>query len=218
MSFYIIGIAIWGQKAIQKVHFISRLWARFIFFWCGIWLKTTGQAPNPKQPMVLISNHLSALDIPVCAIATRNPFKFLAKAELGKIPVLGWIISNIYITVNRSSPAARKQSLAAMKKAIDDGTSVFIYPEGTRNTSSDPLRRFHEGAFKLAIDAQVPVGILHIQGTNRICPPKGFSLNPGRLKAHWVAIKPTTGLKPEDSEKLMEQCQEELLNSIKEMQ
>jgi len=121
LPFYIIGIAIWGSKAIQKVHFASRIWARGIFFFCGIIPKNVGQVKLDKtQAHVLISNHLSALDIPLCAIASANPFRFLSKAELGKIPVLGWIIRNIYLTVDRANARERQQSMDKMKAALND--------------------------------------------------------------------------------------------------
>lgn len=216
LPIYVVGILIWGKRAIQKVHFISRAWAGFIFLMCGIRIKRSGQFPSRKQPMVLISNHLSALDIPLCAVMTGNPFKFLAKAELGKIPVLGWIIKNIYITVDRSSKAARVKSLETMKREVQEGTSVFIYPEGTRNKTAEPLRNFHEGAFKLAIEAQVPIGILRIGRTRELCPPSGFWLSSGVLEGEWVDIVDTKGLTTNDSKELTSRCKQILLDSIKE--
>ncbi|MGB0429802.1 MAG: lysophospholipid acyltransferase family protein [Bacteroidia bacterium] len=196
LPFYIIGIAIWGGKAIQKVHFISRIWARCIFLFIGVIPKNIGSfKPNKKQSHVLISNHQSAIDIPLCAVASALPFRFLSKSELGKIPVLGWIIRNIYLTVDRANAQARIKSMDKMKSALNDGSSLFIYPEGTRNKSLNPTNKFFDGAFKLAIESQKPLGILVIVNAKEICPPTGFNLKPGILKYKWVESIETKGLK-----------------------
>ncbi len=219
LPFYIFGIAIWGSKAIQKVHFISRIWARCIFFFIGIIPKNMGTyKPNKKQSHVLISNHQSALDIPLCALASALPFRFLSKAELGKIPVLGWIIKNIYLTVDRGNAKARIESMEKMKAALNEGSSLFIYPEGTRNKSKQPTTKFFDGAFRLAIENQTPIGILVIVNANKLCPPNGFSLKPGVLKYKWIESIETKGYTMKEMENLKQLAKQridETLNDFK---
>lgn len=203
LPIFIIGIAIWGSRAIQKVHFASRIWARGIFLLIGIIPKNVGSfKPDKTKSHVLISNHQSALDIPLCAIVSALPFRFLSKAELAKIPVLGWIIKNIYLTVDRANAKARQQSFENMKAALNEGSSLFIYPEGTRNRQMIGTTKFFDGAFKLAIESKKPLGILVIGNANKLCPPTGFHLKPGILKYEWLPSIDTSNYKIEDLEKL----------------
>jgi 1-acyl-sn-glycerol-3-phosphate acyltransferase len=69
------------------------------------------------------------LDIPAYAAACSNSFRFLSKAELAKIPLLGYVIKNLYITVNRTDRSDRSKSIERMKETIDEGLSVFLAPE-----------------------------------------------------------------------------------------
>lgn len=187
LPIYAITILIYGSKAIQKAHFASRTWARFIFFFCALRAINIGsEKPKKKQTYILISNHQSALDIPLCAIASPAPFRFLSKAELGRIPVLGWLIRNIYLTVERGSPKARQRSMQKMKAALNEGSSIFIYPEGTRNKGNTPTSSFFDGAFKLAIESKQPLAILVIHNAKNRCPADGFALRPGKVYYEWL--------------------------------
>lgn len=187
LPFYVVGIIIWGQKAIQHIHWASRIWAGYIFMLCGIRTRNVGSEKlDKKQSYVMVSNHLSALDIPLCAVVSRNPFRFLSKAELGKIPVLGWIIRNIYLTVDRSDAKARQESLSKMEHALNEGSSLFIYPEGRRNRGKGLTTKFFDGAFRLAISSGKPMAILVIMNANQLCPPTGFALKPGVIKYEWL--------------------------------
>ncbi|MFY0674416.1 MAG: 1-acyl-sn-glycerol-3-phosphate acyltransferase [Bacteroidia bacterium] len=218
LPIYIVAIIIWKGKAIQKVHWVSRLWARSIFFFIGIIPKNVGNyKPNKKQSHVLISNHQSALDIPLCAIASALPFRFLSKAELGKIPVLGWIIKNIYLTVDRGSNKARIKSMERMKAALIEGSSLFIYPEGTRNRSKEPTTRFFDGAFKLAIASKKPLGILVIENANELCPTTGFNLKPGIVRYKWIESINTSDYKEHELEELKSLAKEKMNASLIEM-
>ncbi|MBI1185290.1 hypothetical protein GC194_13545 [bacterium] len=218
LPFYIVAIALWGSKAIQKVHFISRLWARGIFILCGIFPKNMGSYKlRKKQAYVLISNHLSALDIPLCAIVTANPFRFLSKAELGKIPVLGWIIRNIYLTVDRGNAVARQKSMERMKDALYEGSSLFIYPEGTRNRGKELTTKFFDGAFRLAIESGQPLGILVIDNGKELCPPYGFYLRPGRLKYMWAGEIDASKYNLTEVDDLKNEAKNIIENSLKKM-
>lgn len=211
LPFYIVAILIWKGKAIQKVHWVSRLWARSIFFFVGIWPRNVGSfKPNKKHAHVLISNHQSALDIPLCAIASALPFRFLSKAELAKIPVLGWIIKNIYLTVDRGSQKARVRSIEKMQGALNEGSSLFIFPEGTRNRGAKPTNRFFDGAFRLAITSHKPLGLLVIVNANELCPATGFNLKPGVLKYKWIESIDTTKYQANQLEELKQRAKEKI--------
>lgn len=216
LPFYIIAIAIWKQKAILKVHWVSRAWATGIFLFCGIRTKRIGSKKlNRNQSYVLVSNHQSALDIPLCAVASPNPFRFLSKAELGKIPVLGWIIRNIYLTVDRGNAQARLRSMTRMQEAMNEGSSLFIYPEGTRNRGTDLTTKFYDGAFRLALTSGKPLGILVILNAGKLCPAKGAYLSPGVLKYTWLDPIPTEGMGIEQLETLKKRTKELIEDTLK---
>lgn len=218
LPFYLIAIAVWKQKAILKVHWVSRVWATGIFFFCGIRAKRIGPKKLAKnESYVLVSNHQSALDIPLCALASPNPFRFLSKAELGKIPVLGWIIKNIYLTVDRGSAQARQRSMNKMQNALNEGSSLFIYPEGTRNRGNTLTTRFYDGAFKLALTSEKPLGILVILNAKDLCPPKGASLRPGVLKYTWLDPIETKGMRIEQLDELKQKTKELIEDTLKKM-
>lgn len=186
LPIYVISIAIRGQKAIHSAHPFSRFWAGGIMIMSGIRWKVYGDKPRYNDTFIYVSNHNSSLDIPINAVSCPNPFRYLAKAELGKIPVLGWIIGNIYLLVDRGSPKARKESFEKMKACLERGTSVLIYPEGTRNKTSEPLARFYNGAFQLSKHSGVPIRIMLLKNTAKLQLPGRFQLLPGLIKVQWL--------------------------------
>jgi 1-acyl-sn-glycerol-3-phosphate acyltransferase len=127
------------------------------------------------------------LDIPICAISTRHFFKFLAKAELVKIPLLGFIIRKLYITVNRNSLRGRVKSYQVMRDEISAGISVWIYPEGTRARTLLPLNSFQEGAFRLANETNTAIAIAAINDSGKHLPSGAiFPFRPGKIDIYWL--------------------------------
>jgi len=189
---------------------ISRPWAAVLFFFFGIRLKLKNKhALRSDQTYVFVANHRSQLDIPAYAIATPHTIRFLAKAELTKIPMMGFIIKRLYISVDRSDKAARARSMENMMDSLRAGISVFICPEGTRNKGKDPLLPFHDGAFRLAIQAQVPVAMLVLKNAeNLLSPLRPIELSPGRIDGVWLEPIETKGMTADDVTKLREKAQE----------
>lgn len=156
-----------------------------ILLFSGIFLKTYGRENiEPKKGYVLVSNHSSYMDIFAnpTSVPVFHLFTYLAKAELGKTPVFGVIARNLAVLVNRKSMESRKKSFTYMKKVLNEGISVFLYPEGTRNKSNEPLLPFFDGAFKLAKDMNVPIivcTLVNMRKRNDI--NKFLDMSPGRL-------------------------------------
>lgn len=97
------------------------------------------------------------LDIIAMGLVVRGPYAFMGKAELNKIPLFGFMFSRLHIPVNRVS---KTQSYQAMQKAlnnVDNGFSILMYPEGTRSKKAPVLQRFKDGAFRIAIEKQIPI-------------------------------------------------------------
>lgn len=208
---YLIIFLIGGKKAERNAHKLSRAWAAVLFFFFVVRLKVHGKEKlDPAATYIFVSNHASQLDIPTCALATDNFFKFLAKEELTKIPLLGFIIKKLYLTVSRQDKKDRARSMEKMILALKNNVSVWIYPEGTRNKTNRPLKEFYDGAFRLAVDSKHPIAVLTIVGAKKLLPPgEIFHFLPGVIHAYWsdpVEITETTeaqALKEEVMVKMM---------------
>lgn len=109
---------------------------------------------------------------PVSDVNIRAPFRTLAKRELLKVPIMGFIFKTSGIMVDRSSPESRKASFQRMVEAVTLGESLMIYPEGTQNRTNEQMQPFFDGAFKLAVATQVPILPVVTINTRRTTAPE----------------------------------------------
>lgn len=154
---------------------------------------------------VVICNHNSFADVPVSSPWIPGPNKTLAKSEMARIPVFGVIYKAGSVLVDRKSEQSRRESFAQMRSMLDKGLHLCLYPEGTRNKTSEPLQPFHKGAFKTAIDAQVPIIPALIFNTRDILPGKpAFWAWPSKIHFHFLPPVETAGLQAFDADALKE--------------
>src|SRR5690606_35229051 len=106
---------------------------------------------------IVVCNHNSFMDIPVSSPSIPGGNKTIAKAELARIPLFGLIYRAGSVLVDRKSEKSRKESYLRMKEVLDMGLHMCIYPEGSRNRTGKPLKAFHSGAFRLALDTGTPI-------------------------------------------------------------
>lgn len=205
------------DKAPHVAHQVSRYWAACLFVFFFIRIKVVNRTfIDSKKTYVFVANHLSMLDIPLYAVACNNTFRFLSKAELAKIPFLGYVIKRLYITVNRSDKIDRHRSIEKMKQSLDEHISVFLAPEGTRNISDQSLLDFKDGAFRLAIIAQKPLAILTVINSDKLLSPKDpLAARPGKLVAVWSNPIETTGLTEKDIEYLKQIVRAEMMKNLR---
>lgn len=214
---YFIIFNLWPkEKAPHIAHKLSKFWAHLIFTLFLIRCRIENKSYiDPNTKYVFVANHLSMLDIPAYATSCSNTFRFLSKAELAKIPLLGYVIKNLYITVNRSDRSDRHKSIEKMKATIDSGISVFLAPEGTRNITEAPLLNFKPGAFRLAIAAQVPIAVLTLKNAHHLHSPKQLlSMSPGTLHGSWSRPISTVGMTEEDVPRLKDLVRAEMLKYL----
>jgi 1-acyl-sn-glycerol-3-phosphate acyltransferase len=198
---------------------ISRSWARILSWLFFIPAKIkNGNFIDPKKTYVIVANHRSQLDIPIYALSCKNTFRFLAKAELTKIPLMGFIIRKLYMSVNRADRADRNRSIEIMKKSLDENISVFLCPEGTRNRKMDPpLLEFRDGAFRLAILTKTPVAVLTILNSGeKLSPNRPIEFSPGRIYGVWDQPIDTSEMTLEDLPALKEKVRELMIGHLKE--
>ena len=186
----------------------------FVFFFIRIKIKNK-QFIDPEKTYVFVANHVSFLDILLYARSCKNTFRFLSKAELAKVPLMGYVIKNLYITVDRGDKKDRSKSLDKMKESLDEGISVFLAPEGTRNKTEQPLLDFREGSFRLAIKAQVPLAILTIKNSQKLLSPhRPLEMRPGIIYAEWSEPIDTSNMTEEDVVMLKEKARDTMLEIL----
>jgi 1-acyl-sn-glycerol-3-phosphate acyltransferase len=206
------------EKAPFIAHqYISRTWAETLLALFGIrTVVKNRELLDPKATYVFIANHLSQLDIPAYVIATKHPIRFLAKSELTKLPLMGYIIKRLYVSVDRKDKAARARSMENMIASLQEGLSVFICPEGTRNKTNEPLLPFHDGAFRLAIQTQLPLACLVIKNTDKLLSPlRPIELSPGTITCEWCKPFPTKGMTLDDLPVLKAAVLEEMTKHLR---
>jgi 1-acyl-sn-glycerol-3-phosphate acyltransferase len=159
----------------------GKTWARVNSFVTPMRVRVIGrQNVDPLQSYVIVSNHQSQYDIFVLYGWLNIDFKWVMKQELRKVPAIGISCERLgHIYVDRSNREAALASINAAKQRIVDGTSVLFFPEGTRSRDNR-MRPFKKGAFRMALDLQLPILPITIQGTRDILPSDTLDLYPGR--------------------------------------
>lgn len=161
-------------------HQLNRWWGYVILFMAGVRVRKVGYH-FPKTPCILVANHRSYLDIPICYTSFPPQVAFLGKAELAKIPLYGWTYRRLHVVVDRKDPQARKKSLLAVARKLREGISVLIYPEGTTKHPL-PLGKFYDGAFALAKELHVPLLPFVVIGSDKCMSADGrFLMQPGTV-------------------------------------
>lgn len=165
----------------NMVFWLCMRWADIWFFLIFIWHRKIYEAPHDKQrPYIFVSNHISYIDAAIIPKALRQPARPLGKAEMSKVPIFGLIYRNAIVTVDRSSVSNRAKSIRILKSLINKGISVMVFPEGTFNMGTTPLKDFYDGAFRVAIETQTPVKpVLFLDAYRRMPYESLFHMSPG---------------------------------------
>jgi 1-acyl-sn-glycerol-3-phosphate acyltransferase len=179
-----------------------------LFRWIGIVVQTLNplwhfrrsgvRITDPRRPYVVVSNHESFADI---LLISHLPWemKWLSKAEMFRIPVLGWMMSLAGdIPIRRGVGPSAAEALEQCRAVLGRHVSVMIFPEGTRSATGRMLP-FKDGAFRLAIEAGVPVLPLVVAGTGTALPKKGWKMGRATAEVRVLAPVPTDGLTVADA-------------------
>ncbi|SFV34086.1 lysophospholipid acyltransferase family protein [Thermoflavifilum thermophilum] len=165
-----------------------RVWMSIFLPLAGCRIRIRGRERlKGRGPFVVVANHRSFVDILVMTPFVPGVNKTLAKKEFASIPVFSLIYRAGSVLVDRKNPASRAKSYEAMKEVLQQGMHMIIYPEGTRNTTTEPLRPFQDGAFALAIETQRPIVPAVLFHTEKILPPgAGLYFRPHRIELHFL--------------------------------
>jgi 1-acyl-sn-glycerol-3-phosphate acyltransferase len=188
------------------IYTICKIWGWIWYLLIGIRHKDIFESPHDSnQQYIFVGNHSSYMDIPPIVLFAHQPIRVLGKYEMVKIPVFGLIYRAAVILVDRSNSDTRAKSVRALKAAIKNNISIFIFPEGTFNETADPLKSFFDGAFRIAIETQTPIKpILLVDTLDRLHFKSIFSLSPGKNRVVYLKEVPVTGLGMSDIPDLRE--------------
>lgn len=169
---------------------------------------------DPTKAYVFVANHTTQYDTIVAATCVPHAVSFIAKSELKRIPFFGAMVSMLAFPVDRKDKASREQSYRFMADELERGHSLFLFPEGTRNRTCEPLIEFKNGAFKTAIMSQTPIAVLTMVGMRRINEAKGLQLFPGHVDAYFSKTIDTKGMTLDDVESLKDKVRAEMLRHL----
>jgi 1-acyl-sn-glycerol-3-phosphate acyltransferase len=185
-----------------------RLLHAFVCRWCvgylrlnpGWRLTVEGRERLPKGAAVLVANHESMMDI-IAAMGLFHPFKFVSKVSLFGVPLLGWMMTWIrHVPLDRGRPHSTLEMLQTCRDWLRRGVAVFFFPEGTYG-DGERMLPFRSGAFLLAIEEQVPLVPILIEGTRGVMVGDGPWFTP-RAQVRVTVLEPRVPPKDADAEAL----------------
>lgn len=215
--FPILLISISREKWYSFFFKLARFWAKFILFGMGFHYKVLkDQNPNPKKSYMFIANHTSMTDIMLMLVSVKNPFVFVGKKELANIPLFGFFYKRTCILVDRSSAKSRQAVFLRAQRRLRQGLSICIFPEGGVPEEHIVLDEFKDGAFRLAINHNIPVVPLTFYDNKKRFSYTFFSGSPGIMRAKIHQFLQTENLKVEDTKALNQKARTVILTELKE--
>ncbi|MHA3788445.1 lysophospholipid acyltransferase family protein [Flavobacterium hauense] len=196
----ILILSIASEKTYPQFFVLARLWAKIILFGMGLPYKIEREQEMEKgKSYMLVANHTSMTDIMLMLVVSKNPFVFVGKKELVKIPIFGFFYKRTCILVDRKSSKSRFEVFKRAQKRLDQGLSICIFPEGgVPEDETVLLDEFKDGAFRLAIEHQIPIVPMSFYDNKRRFSFNFFSGSPGLIKAKVHAFVSTDGLTMDD--------------------
>jgi len=207
------------DKTGNMPHIIARLWAKSILFASRINVNIQGLSRiNPSGSFIYMANHQSNFDIPVLMACLPVQFRWLAKSELFGIPFFGYVIRRAgYISIDRSNRRSAFKSLKKAAAMIKAGTSVCIFPEGTRSHDGH-ISSFKKGGIILAIDSGAPIIPVVIHGTWPIMPKNRLKICPGNVTVEFLPPVETSAYTRKEADVLQRRIREIICNSFESKQ
>lgn len=195
---------------------IARWWATFILYGMGFYPKIKREQKLVKgKSYMLVANHTSMTDIMLMLVTVKNPFVFVGKKELVKIPLFGYFYKRTCILVDRGSARSRKEVFESAQRRLNNGTSICIFPEGgVPEDRTLVLDTFKDGAFRLAIDHQIPIVPIVFYDNKKRFPYVFTQGSPGKMRVRIKEFIPTQGLGQENKKEIREKTREVILREL----
>ena len=201
---------------------VLHIWGKLVLFLMGFRAEVTRETIlEPNKSYMFSANHTSMIDpMLLLAIIKDNPFVFVGKVELTKIPIFGYFYKRTMIIVDRKNPESRRRVFEEARRRLKKGLSVCIFPEGlVPSDESIILSDFKNGAFVLAIEHQIPIVPISFYDTKKRFSYTFFNGKPGKLRVKIHAPILTDGMSVEKNKDILkkdvfELLHKDLLNNI----
>jgi len=202
----------------RHANLLNKIWASFVFTSILMPVKVVKKGSfDLSRNYIFCANHNSYLDIPVVGFSSPKFVVFVGKSSLNKIPLFGYMFRKLHIPVNRRSIKDSYRSFEDAKKAIDRNQSLLIFPEGGINDQNIPdLKKFKDGAFRIAIEKEIPIVPVTIPFNWIILPDETLQLTWSLMKIIYHEPIETHGLSSEDIPKLKAQVKETIRSEMKQ--
>ncbi|WP_418497853.1 lysophospholipid acyltransferase family protein [Flagellimonas sp.] len=216
LFFPLLLLATLSERTYPQFFWMARnLWARPILIGMGCVPKITREQQMERgKSYMLVANHASMLDIMLMLVVSRNPFVFVGKKELVKIPIFGFFYKRVCIMVDRDDIRSRTGVYRRAQRRLDQGLSICIFPEGGVPEEEIVLDEFKDGAFKMAIAHKIPVVPMTFHDNKKRFP---FTMNhggPGQIRAKVHHFFETGILSIEDTSTLREEVRDLILKEL----
>jgi 1-acyl-sn-glycerol-3-phosphate acyltransferase len=195
---------------------MARIWAKAILFGMGFPYKAERETLlEPHSSYMLVANHTSMLDIMLMLAIVKNPFVFVGKKELARIPLFGFFYKRTCILVDRGCAKSRREVFDAAQQRINRGLSICIFPEGgVPDDESIVLDYFKDGAFRLAIEHQIPIVPITFPDNKKRFSYTFFSGSPGLIRAYVHDVVETKGLTNDSKKGIKEKVHAIILKKL----
>lgn len=215
LLFPVLIIVISKEKWYPHFFKLARFWATFILFGMGFRpIICREQNTEPRKSYMFIANHTSMADIMLMLYAVKNPFVFVGKQELAKIPLFGFFYKRTCILVDRSDAKSRQAVFKSAQKRLSQGLSVCIFPEGGVPDEHVILDEFKDGAFRLAINHKIPIVPLVFPDNKKRFSFSFFSGSPGVMRVKQNEFLSTKDFDSKESSVLRETARKVILNEL----
>lgn len=194
---------------------LARIWAKIILIGMGFAYRIERkQTPEKGKSYMFIANHTSMADIMLMLVTVKNPFVFVGKKELVKIPLFGFFYKRTVILVDRSSAKSRQAVFLRAQRRLKSGLSICIFPEGGVPEEHIDLDEFKDGAFRLAINHQIPIVPITLADNKKRFSYTFFSGGPGRMRVKIDKFISTENLTIDDTRSLNKKARQIILNQL----
>ena len=206
------------EKYYPQFFFLARVWAKIILYGMGFYpIVKKLETPQKGKSYMFVANHTSMTDIMLMLSIVKNPFVFVGKKELAKFPVFGFFYKRTCILVDRGNVKSRQEVFQQAQRRLNQGVSICIFPEGgVPDDESVLLDTFKDGAFRLAIDHQIPIVPLVFFDNKKRFSYTFFSGSVGKMRAKILPFFSTENLDQSHKRVLKEKVRAAIYTELKQ--
>lgn len=202
-----------NERLYKYFFFCAKIWATLVLFGMGFIPKVYGENYFTKgKSYILTSNHTSMMDVMMMLYLVKTPFVFVGKKELAKMPIFGYFYKRTCILVDRANAKSRHGVFEECQRRLDQGNSICIFPEGgIPDDTSVVLDAFKDGAFRIAINHQIPIVPITFPDNKTKFSYRFFSGYPGVLRAYIHPVVSTNNMQLSEKQVLKEKIRQIIL-------